>query len=84
MKLTVRPDEHEAKIIEKAAKALGVKSNSKAAILACERMLLLEQQVTELNRQLYKAEQKAENAERLIKGIQQANAAVMSYEFTDK
>lgn len=79
MTLTVRPDEQESAIIQKAADSLGVKSKSKAMILACSEMLKLKEQVASIERKLYTQTRRAENAEGVINTMQKANHALMTY-----
>lgn len=78
MAFTVRPSEEETQVIEQAAKALSQKSMSKTVITACSEMLRLNEEVALLERQLNQQRTRAESAERVIKGMQQATKTLMA------
>ncbi len=79
MAFTVRPTDEETKVIESAGKLLDQNAMSKTVIMACAKMLQLNDRVKELESQLSKQRNRADSAERVIKGMQQASNAVMNY-----
>lgn len=79
MAFTVRPDEAETEIIKKAASELGIKSMSKAVIVACSKMLSQKDELSRLERKTYELERRAKKAESVIAAYQQAQAAVMDF-----
>ncbi|NGZ18008.1 hypothetical protein G6Z94_11725 [Vibrio aestuarianus] len=79
MAFTVRPSEEETKVIQKAAEKLGVKSMSKAVILACGEMLDLQKQLKAMERKHYQSERRAAKAESAIAAYQKSQSALMGF-----
>lgn len=82
MAFTVRPTDEETKVIEAAGKLLGQNAMSKTVIMACEKLLQLNDRVKELESQLSKQRNRADSAERVIRNVQQANKALDTYKVT--
>lgn len=83
MAFTVRPDEAETDIIKKAASELGIKSMSKAVIVACSKMLSQKDELSRLERKTYELERRAKKAESVIAAYQSSIGTLVGFKPND-